>query len=219
MSAVPHFSLPPLQWQAKLKAAGVLPMLRLSPNDVAPELGHALHLAGVTAVEILADSVGLPAIIRALKASGSGLLVGVGGAIDHQDLAAASEAGANFITSPGTTRDLLEAARSSGVPFIPGVQTLSESISALQAGFTVQRLFPADTISAVAWLKHAERVLPAVQYIPLGGITSRTANEFALPNVLAIAGAWMAPESFLHAKNWMGIAQLAREAMAARPRF
>src|SRR3546814_5605520 len=55
-----------------------------------------------------------------------------------------------FGVSPGLTAEIAQAAQDSGIPFLPGVATASESMYAADQGFTVQKLFPAEAVGGVA---------------------------------------------------------------------
>jgi 2-keto-3-deoxy-6-phosphogluconate aldolase len=62
-------------------------------------------------------------------------------------------AGARFAVSPGCTATLAAAARSSWLPFLPGIQTVSEAMALAEQGFQLLKLFPADAAGGVTWLK------------------------------------------------------------------
>ncbi|MFN8702098.1 MAG: keto-deoxy-phosphogluconate aldolase, partial [Rhodospirillales bacterium] len=124
-------------------------------------------------------------------------------------------AGAAFGVSPGLTRDLAQAARGCGLPFIPGVATASEIMQAREFGFREMKLFPANVSGGVAWLQAMGPVFPDVVFCPTGGIKPADIPTFlAEPNCTTVGGSWVVPKDKLAAKDWAGIEKLAAQAAA-----
>ena len=102
------------------------------------------------------------------------------------------DASARFGVSPGLTSALIEAARESGLPLLPGVMTPSDVIAARLAGFRELKLFPAQQAGGVGMLKALAGPFPNVTFCPTGGITAETALEFlALLNVACVGESWL----------------------------
>jgi glyoxylase-like metal-dependent hydrolase (beta-lactamase superfamily II) len=59
-------------------------------------------------------------------------------------------------------------------------------------------------------LDHTDTVLLTHLHI------DHAAESWALPNVVAISGSWMAPRALIDAKDWQGIEALARDAAALK---
>jgi 2-dehydro-3-deoxyphosphogluconate aldolase/(4S)-4-hydroxy-2-oxoglutarate aldolase len=129
----------------------------------------------------------------------------------------AAGAGARFAVSPGATPALLEAARQSGLPFLPGVATASELMAALERGFSLCKFFPAEAAGGVAMLRSLAGPFAQVRFCPTGGIDPANAPAYlALPNVLCVGGSWLTPRDALAAGDFERIERLAREAAALR---
>jgi 2-dehydro-3-deoxyphosphogluconate aldolase/(4S)-4-hydroxy-2-oxoglutarate aldolase len=62
-------------------------------------------------------------------------ILGAGTVLNAGQLDQARRAGARFLVSPGCTPALVEAAVASGLPFLPGVQTVSEAMALSERGF------------------------------------------------------------------------------------
>src|SRR5262249_31345081 len=122
-------------------------------------------------------------------------------------------AGARFGVSPGCTRALALAIEKSGMPFLPGVQTVSEALTLAERGFRFLKFFPADTSGGPAWLKAIAAPLPAIQFCPTGGLNQENARSYlAMPNVVCIGGSWVAPRAAVAAGRWTEIEKLAASA-------
>jgi 2-dehydro-3-deoxyphosphogluconate aldolase/(4S)-4-hydroxy-2-oxoglutarate aldolase len=115
--------------------------------------------------------------------------------------------------SPGTNDALLQFAADCRVPFLPGVSTVSESMRVLALGCTAAKLFPADLLGGVAFLRSVAAPLPSMKFCPSGGIDSKAAPDYLrLANVVAVGGSWMAPAELVRQNRFTEIRQLAEEA-------
>lgn len=191
----------------------VMPVIVIHDIDSAIDLAQALVAGGVRSLEVtLRSEVALQAITLINQAVPDAL-VGVGTLRNARQLDAAIEAGARFGISPGLTPELAQAARQSGIPFLPGIATASESMIAADQGFTVQKLFPAEAVGGVALLKSLYGPLPDIVFCPTGGIHAGNAAQYlALPNVKCVGGSWLTPDAAVAAKQWSAITALAQQA-------
>ena len=125
----------------------------------------------------------------------------------------ALEWGADFIVSPGLTPALVQAAAAAKAPLIPGVMTPGEVMQAVDAGFSLLKLFPAEPAGGVPLLKALAGPFPELRFCPTGGISAARAPAYLeLPNVVAVGGSWMAPPQSVAAADWNHIGQLANAA-------
>jgi 2-dehydro-3-deoxyphosphogluconate aldolase/(4S)-4-hydroxy-2-oxoglutarate aldolase len=146
-----------------------------------------------------------------------GAIVGVGTLTQPEEFAAARDAGAVFGVSPGLTPSLIDAAKSSGLPLLPGCMTPSEVMVAREAGFKQLKLFPAVPAGGIGMLKAIAGPLPDVTFCPTGGISIETAPQFlALKNVACVGGSWLTPADAIKAGDWDLITDLARAAASLR---
>lgn len=197
-----------------MRAARVIPVIAIDNPEHAVPLAKALVAGGIRVLEVtLRTAHGLDAI-RAMSAV-EGAIVGVGTLTQPEEFAAARDAGAVFGVSPGLTPALIEAARKSGLPLLPGVMTPSEVLAAREAGFRQLKLFPAVPAGGVGMLNAIAGPIPDVTFCPTGGISIDTAPQFlALKNVACVGGSWLTPKDALQAGDWARITELAKAAAA-----
>ncbi|GAA5231265.1 hypothetical protein GCM10025794_34620 [Massilia kyonggiensis] len=132
-----------------MKSAVVIPVIAIDDPDHAVPLAKALVAGGIRVLEVtLRTKHGLDAI-RAMSEV-EGAIVGVGTLTQPEEFAASRDAGAVFGVSPGLTPALIEAAKKSGLPLLPGCMTPSEVMVAREAGFKQLKLFPAVPIGSDA---------------------------------------------------------------------
>lgn len=199
--------------------APVIPVLTIETLDTAVPLARALVRGGLPVLEItLRTDAGLDAI-RAVADEVPEAIVGAGTVLNAAQLDQVQRAGARFAVSPGCTDALARAVRSSGLPFLPGVQTVSEAMVLGELGFGILKLFPADAAGGLTWIKAVGAPLSGLQFCPTGGITADTAPAYlALPNVACVGGSWVAPRVAVATGDWQSVERLAAAAAALKRR-
>jgi 2-dehydro-3-deoxyphosphogluconate aldolase / (4S)-4-hydroxy-2-oxoglutarate aldolase len=198
-----------------LKLQPVVPVLIVEDAKSAVPLARALVAGGLKAIEITLRTAGALDAIRAVAEEVEGAEVGAGTILNVAQWEAAVEAGSKFIVSPGTTQELLDAARQSDVPLLPGAATASEVMALREEGYMVLKFFPAEQAGGAAYLKSLSSPLAGTLFCPTGGISLKNAHDYlSLPNVVCIGGSWVAPKELVAEGDWAGITRLAAEAFA-----
>ena len=109
--------------------APVIPVLTVEgPKDGVP-LARALVAGGLRALEVTLRTEGALEALRAMAAEVPEAVMGAGTVLTPRHLELALEAGARFIVSPGCTPALAREVKATGVGFMPGIQTVSESMA------------------------------------------------------------------------------------------
>lgn len=200
-----------------MHASPVIPVIAIEHPDHALPLAKALVAGGIRVLEVtLRTPYGLDAI-RAIAQAVPEAIVGVGTLTRPEELAQARDAGAVFGVSPGLTSELIAAAKTSGLPLLPGVMTPSEVMAAREAGFFQLKLFPAVPAGGVGMLNAIAGPLPDVLFCPTGGISQDTAPQFlACKNVACVGGSWLTPQDAIKAGDWDRITSLAKAASLLR---
>lgn len=200
-----------------LQGCPVLPVLTFDSIDTAVPVARALVAGGLRMLEVtLRTPVSMQAVERIARDVPEAV-VGVGSVIEPGQFASAQGAGARFAVSPGATHALHGAAAASGMPWMPGVQTVSEILELRALGYRLLKVFPAASIGGVPFLKSVAGPVTDMIFCPTGGITAQTAPQYlALANVACVGGSWLTPDAPLTERRWAVITQLAREACALR---
>jgi len=199
-------------------ATSVMPVMVIDRIEDAVPLAQALVTGGIRVLEItLRTPAGLEAVKR-IKQEVPDAIVGVGTISTPALLEASIEAGAAFGVSPGTPPTLLKAIVDSGLPFFPGVATMTEVMQVMETGITVMKFFPAVAAGGIRMLESFAGPFPQVGFCPTGGINAANAPDFfRLKNVVCVGGSWLTPKNLIAEGNWAGITQLAKEAAALKP--
>jgi 2-dehydro-3-deoxyphosphogluconate aldolase/(4S)-4-hydroxy-2-oxoglutarate aldolase len=194
----------------------VIPVLKIARAADAAPLARALAKGGLPAIEITLRTLDALDAIRIAAAEVPEAIIGAGTILSARQFDQAVGAGARFIVSPGTTQELLDAARSSEAPLLPGAITPSEIMAAAEEGYSLLKFFPAEQAGGASFLKALSSPLAGVRFCPTGGITAANAATYlSLPNVICVGGSWVAPDELVAAGAWAAIEDLARKAVAA----
>ena len=195
-----------------LEGQPVIPVLKIDRLADAVPLARALAAGGLPAIEITLRTPDAIDAIRLVADEVPEALVGAGTILSARNFDEAVDAGARFIVSPGTTQELLDCARASDVPFLPGGITPSEIMSLKEEGYSILKFFPAEQAGGAAFLKSLASPLAGVRFCPTGGISLANAHDYlGLSNVICVGGSWVAPDDLLKAGDWDGITALARQ--------
>lgn len=209
----PHQTGSGMEFKERLKATRLVPVIVIRDLAHAVPLAKALVEGGLDILEVtLRTPVALEAI-AAIAAEVPGALVGAGTVINAAQFAAATEAGAKFVVSPGLTDEVVIASRDHDVPLLPGVATASDIMRGLCLGLDTFKFFPAETSGGAPAIKALGGPFPQVRFCPTGGVSTRNlASYLSLPNVICAGGSWMVPSDLDAADAFARAVVLAREA-------
>ena len=198
-----------------LGATRLLPLVTIERAEDAVPLAQALVDAGLSKIEVALRTPAASQAIRNIVKHVPQATPVAGNVMTPHDFALASHVGAQLIVSPISTAALLDAAARSDLPFIPGVATPSELMIAITKGFHVVKFFPAMAFGGPEALRAMHAPFPHVRFLPTGGTMEEDLDRwFALPNVLAVGGAWLAPIEDIRNRDWNAIRKRAEAAVA-----
>jgi 2-dehydro-3-deoxyphosphogluconate aldolase / (4S)-4-hydroxy-2-oxoglutarate aldolase len=154
-------------------------------------LATTLAGAGIRAIEF---TFTIPHVLAAIEAAAdSGAVVGAGTVRDERQARAALAAGARFLVSPACVPEVALVAHDEGVPVFLGALTPTEIDTALKAGTTAVKLFPAG-LGGPQYLRDLRGPFPSADFIPSGGITPQNARDFLDAGAIAVyAGSGLVP--------------------------
>ena len=193
----------------------VVPVIVIERLEDAVPLAKALIAGGVKVLEVtLRTECALEAIKKIIKEVPEAV-VGAGTVTSVEQLKQVTEAGVEFIITPGITDAILKAAVEGPVPVIPGIATISELLTAQEYGFTALKFFPAEINGGVAALKAFAGPCGYMNFCPTGGVKPNNYRDYlALSNVLCVGGTWFIPTDAIANGDFAKITQMAKEAVA-----
>jgi 2-dehydro-3-deoxyphosphogluconate aldolase/(4S)-4-hydroxy-2-oxoglutarate aldolase len=169
---------------AEIERTRLLVIVRLAkPGDHVPA---ALEAAGVTALEVSLLSGAALATIERWRQRHPTLAIGAGTVLSGEDAAAAIEAGAQFIVSPGMHDPVAAHAARAAVDYIPGAMTPSECYHCACSGARLIKLFPAATLGP-SYLRDLRGPFPDLRLMPTGSVGKDNAAAFLRAGASAVA--------------------------------
>jgi 2-dehydro-3-deoxyphosphogluconate aldolase / (4S)-4-hydroxy-2-oxoglutarate aldolase len=194
-----------------LDIAPVIPVVVVHDAADAVPIARALVDGGLPIIELTLRTPAAMDAIERIAAEVPEILVGAGTIVEANQPKQAAAAGAQFLVSPGSTRDLRAAMRDSGLPHLPGVATVSEVLTLLEDGYTNMKFFPAEAAGGAEYLRAIHSPVPAARFCPTGGVSPTNLTDYlALPNVGCVGGSWLTPADVVERHDWTTISDLAR---------
>ena len=189
----------------------IIPVVEINDADKAVALVDALTAGGIDVIEVtLRTDQAINAIALITKERPS-MHVAAGTVLNEKQLNAVITAGAKLAFSPGSPLRLLQAAKTSGIRFIPGIASATEVMNCMDEGFNIMKVFPADAMNALKLIKALGSPLQAARFIPTGGVSEANVLDFfALKNIVAVGGSSVAPKDLIDQSNWAEITTRAR---------
>jgi len=153
------------------ESAALVAILRGLEPTRAIETGRVLQAAGIRVIEVPLNSPEPFASIAALVAHyGADCLIGAGTVLDQDAVNRTHAAGGRLIVAPNCDPDVIRRALDLGMEVMPGIATPTEAFTAIRAGATKLKLFPAAAYGT-RFLQAVRAVLPSgIRMYPVGGV-------------------------------------------------
>ena len=195
-------------------ACGIVPVVVLEEVAQALPVAQALLAGGINVMEITFRTAAAKESIATVAREMPEVMVGAGTVINLRQLEEAAQAGAQFIVSPGSSAELIEASLERQLAIVPGVATPSEIMIGLELGLKVFKFFPAETYGGLKAIKALSGPFPQIRFIPTGGIRQDNAGEYLKsPGIIAVGGSWMVSADLIRSGRFDEITERSRMAV------
>ncbi len=199
----------------ELYGKGIVAVLTVENVEHAVPAAKALLKGGISAIELVMRTDVSETALKNIVSEVPGVMVGVGTILTPSQVDTAKELGGTYGVAPGFSPNVVKRAEEIGLPFAPGISTPTEIEAAVALGCRVLKLFPAEPLGGLNYLKamHAAYRHLDLQYIPLGGVSEANLSAYLeMPEILAIGGSWIAAGALLKEENWDEITRRAEKA-------
>lgn len=189
-----------------LLASKVIAVIRMTDAVRLAKVAAALRKGGISALEVTMTVPGAVEIIRAMaRDKKPGTLVGAGTVLDAGTASDVIAAGADFVVSPVTDRDMIQACREAEVLVAPGAFTPTEILGAWRAGADIVKVFPATSLGP-QFFRDIRGPLPQVRLMPTGGVTLENAREFLAAGACCVGiGTALLDKKAIEAGDWKAL--------------
>ncbi len=182
------------KFESALSTLPVVAIVRGIRKDEVVEVAHAIYEAGISVIEVPLNTPNAFDCIAELSASMTDrCVVGCGTLVSPDDVPRLADVGGELAVTPSTQPEIIEACIDRGLIPMPGWMTPSEAFSAVAAGATYLKLFPAST-AGVGHVKALKAVLPpATNVFAVGGVKL---DDLALWKAAGVRGFGFGSEIF-----------------------
>lgn len=191
---------------------GIIAVVRADSADGLTRIVEAIMEGGVHCIEVTMTTPGaLQCIETATRhLAGADVSIGVGSVLDAETVRLAVLAGAQYVASPITSKEVIDMAHRYGKPVMPGAFTPTEIYNAWLMGGDVIKVFPASC-GGLEYIKAVRAPLPQIPLIPTGGVDLDNLADFIKAGVALIgAGGNLASKKLIEAKDYKGLTENAR---------
>ncbi len=158
---------------------GILPLYFYKDTTVSIEVLRALYAAGIRTVEYTnrgEDALrNFVAMRQVCDTELKGMYLGIG-TIKNADAAQAfTDAGADYLISPGLVEQVAAVADKHNMLWVPGCMTPTEIISAENLGAKLIKLFPGNLLGP-EFVSGIKSIFPNLLFMPTGGVELEQEN-------------------------------------------
>lgn len=203
-----------------LQARRVVAVVRAPSPKLALEAASVLIDNGITGIEITFTTPDAAvAIEKCVERHGEEALIGAGTILTTDQVTAASQAGADFLVSPGTDGDLADAMVNTGLAVMTGVLSPTEIMKALSHGVHVMKVFP-GSLGGPGYLGALKGPFPDLRFMPTGGVSAKNLGDWLSQGAFAVgAGGDLVPSRALAVGDFDDIRERAGAYVAALAEF
>ena len=149
----------------RIKEEKLMAIIRTTTIERAREIVDGCLAGGVSCLEISYTNFNAGDIIKQLKEEyGDKLLVGAGTVLDSETAKDAISKGAEFIIAPTFSEDVVKFCNRYQVAYMPGCMTMTELVTALEAGVSMVKAFPTASFFGPSIVSTIRTPMP---YVPI----------------------------------------------------
>lgn len=210
----------------KIYKEKLIAIVRGAGGEKCLKIAEALYKGGFRLMEITFDlknqeSAGETAgiISRVAREYEGALEIGAGTVVSLSLAKLAADAGAKYIISPDTNKEVIRFAKENRLISIPGALTPTEAAAACEAGADLVKLFPAADLG-VSYLKSLRAPLSHIPFLVVGGIDEKNLYDFLeVGAVGAGIGGSLVNRKWVDSGEYKKIAQMAGRLVEIKERW
>ncbi|MCL1950017.1 MAG: bifunctional 4-hydroxy-2-oxoglutarate aldolase/2-dehydro-3-deoxy-phosphogluconate aldolase [Turicibacter sp.] len=197
----------------ELTDSGVVAVIRAENEEQAIQISKACLAGGIKGIELTFTVPGAADVIKTLAEKfGEEMLIGAGTVLDSETARIAILAGANYIISPGFDAATAKLCNRYQVPYMPGCMTITEMVTAMEAGADIVKLFPGSAFGP-DYVKAVKGPLPYANIMPTGGVNLNNIDQWIKAGCVAV-GAGSDLTAPAKTGDYEGVTALAKQFVA-----
>lgn len=195
----------------RLESGRLIAIVRVKAAADLPAIAEAIAAGGITAIEFTLNSPGaLDGIAESAKRLADRAVIGAGTVMTGEVAKRAAAAGARFIVSPISSKELINAAHECDCAILPGAYTPTEIHAAHTLGADLIKLFPAAGLGP-GYVREVLAPMEFLKLVPTGGVTVENAGTFLSAGAAALAlGTSVCKPEWVAARDYAAMERAAR---------
>ena len=195
---------------SKLKETKIIAIIRLQDTSAVYPTAQALYDGGIAAIEV---TMGTPNVLHEIEklAKHNGILPGVGSVVNTKMARESIDAGAEFVVTPCSAKEVIDTCHELNKPICSGALTPTEVYQAYEWGADIIKLFPASTFG-LPYFKAVKSPMPYIPIMPTGGVTIENASEWLKHGAVCLGvGGTLVDKELIAKKDFSAITAIAKK--------
>lgn len=171
----------------RIQECGIVAVVRAESTDVAERITDACIEGGVAAIELTFTVPHADKVIESLAAkyTPEQIILGAGTVMDAATARIAMLSGANYVVSPYLDLDTVKMCNRYRTAVMPGVMSVREAVTAMEAGADILKIFPGDLFGPKI-IKAIKGPIPYAKMMPTGGVDADNVGEWIKAGAVAV---------------------------------
>ena len=194
----------------KILDGGIIAIVRVKDAEKVMPTAKAIFAGGIHAIEVTMNTPKALECISELSET-EGIIPGVGTVTDAEMAASAIHAGAEFVVTPVTKKEIIDVCHKLGKPVFSGAFSPGEIFQAYEWGADVIKVFPAETLG-MKYIKAVKAPFPQIKLMPTGGVTSENIDSwYDMGAVCVGVGGSLTNVEIINNAEWGRLTKIAKE--------
>ena len=170
----------------RIKETGIVAVVRAESSEKAFDIVEKCIAGGIDAIELTFSVPFAHKVIEDIAVKyGDEIVLGAGTVLDSETARIATLSGAQYVVSPHFNPEVTKLCNRYRIANMAGILTITEAVTAMEAGTDVLKLFPGD-LSGPKFIKDIKGPLPWVQIMPTGGVNAENVGEWIKAGAVAV---------------------------------
>ena len=189
----------------------IVAVIRAGEHGDADAIAKSLIDGGIRIIEVTPTVPQSTKLIESL-AKQNQILVGLGSATDGEQAHRALNAGARYVSSHYTDKNIFTVCKNNNAVVIQGAATVTEAMEAFNLGVDLIKIYPVNFLGEAPYIKRLRRSFPFLKLVPSGGVNLDNFLEYIKVGATACAiGRSLCDKSLIRAHQWTEITERAKQ--------
>lgn len=189
----------------------IIAVVRANEHGDADAIAKALIDGGIKILELTPAIPQYTKLIESLSKQDQ-ILVGFGSAIDGEQAYRAINAGAKYVSTHYTDKNIFTVCKNHNVVVIQGAATVNEAIEAYNLGVDLIKIYPANFLGEAPYVNRLHRSFPFLKLVPSGGVNLDNFLDYIKAGATAcVVGRSLSDKSLIRAHQWSEVTERAKQ--------